>query len=160
MRIRALSTAAALLSTTLPAAAQTVIVDGDTLRLGHQLVRLYGIDAPERDQTCDGGRWPAGKLSTAALDEIIGGRPVMCAQVDWDGRNKRPVSRCSSVAGGADLSKLMVERGMAWAFVRYSTAFVEAERRAASAGAGVHGHKCVPAWEWRAWRRNGGHDDE
>lgn len=85
---------------------------------------------------------------------------MACEQVDWDGRNKRPVSRCSSVPGGADLSKLMVERGMAWAFVRYSAAFVETEKHAAKARLGLHDHKCIPAWEWRTWRRNGGHDDE
>jgi|GEM_PF-3774581 len=29
-----------------------LIVDGDTLGFGEQQVRLYGIDAPEAEQTC------------------------------------------------------------------------------------------------------------
>jgi endonuclease YncB( thermonuclease family) len=31
------------------------IVDGDTVKFGPQLVRLFGIDAPEKSQTCDDG---------------------------------------------------------------------------------------------------------
>ena len=31
-------------------------VDGDSLELGGHRVRLYGIDAPERRQTCKKGR--------------------------------------------------------------------------------------------------------
>ena len=29
-----------------------VVVDGDTLRLGDERIRLYGIDAPETAQSC------------------------------------------------------------------------------------------------------------
>ncbi|MFZ2102858.1 MAG: hypothetical protein WAU86_20070 [Oricola sp.] len=29
------------------------VVDGDTLRLNGERVRLLGIDAPEKSQTCD-----------------------------------------------------------------------------------------------------------
>jgi endonuclease YncB( thermonuclease family) len=128
------------------------VTDGDTLKFSpHLRVRLYGIDAPELRQTCDDGAWPAGKIAREKLVEIIGGRPVRCEQVDWDGRWGRPVSRC--LAGDTDVSEAMVKAGMAWAFVRYSTAFVETERVAAAHDLGVHGHKCTVAWEWRAQRR-------
>ena len=36
------------------------IVDGDTVKFGPQLVRLFGIDAPEKGQTCDDGQWQPG----------------------------------------------------------------------------------------------------
>jgi endonuclease YncB( thermonuclease family) len=36
------------------------IVDGDTVKFGPQLVRLFGIDAPEKGQTCDDGQWRPG----------------------------------------------------------------------------------------------------
>ena len=39
------------------------VVDGDTVRFGSQLVRLFGIDAPEKAQTCDDGRWHPGPLA-------------------------------------------------------------------------------------------------
>ena len=39
------------------------IVDGDTVKFGPQLVRLFGIDAPEKGQTCDDGQWYPGPLA-------------------------------------------------------------------------------------------------
>ena len=57
-----------------------------------------------------------------------------------------PGSRVS----GQDLGAIMVREGIAWAFVRYSRDYVEQEVMAKAAGLGVHGHDCVPAWEWRA----------
>ncbi|MBN9488260.1 MAG: thermonuclease family protein [Alphaproteobacteria bacterium] len=125
------------------------VTDGDTLKFGpHDRVRLYGIDAPELRQTCDDGAWPAGRIARDALIKIIGGRRVSCDEVDWDSRWNRPVSRCW--AGDTDVSEEMVRRGMAWAYVKYSTAFVAQEREAA--GLGVHVHNCIPPWEWRVQR--------
>jgi hypothetical protein len=59
--------------------------------------------------------------------------------------------------GGAqvarDLGADMVADGHAWAFVRYSRDYVEEEREAAAVRAGIHGHACEPAWQWRSERR-------
>jgi endonuclease YncB( thermonuclease family) len=38
------------------------VVDGDTVRFGSQLVGLFGIDAPEKGQTCDDGGGTPGRL--------------------------------------------------------------------------------------------------
>jgi endonuclease YncB( thermonuclease family) len=54
-----------LAAATAPVAAQTV-TDGDTIKFGAQRVRLFGIDAPEKRQTCDDGAWLPGPLATAA----------------------------------------------------------------------------------------------
>ena len=43
--------------------------------------------------------------------------------------------------------------GLAWAFMRYSSDYVGAERQAKAAKLGVHAHGCEPAWEWRAQQR-------
>jgi endonuclease YncB( thermonuclease family) len=124
------------------------IVDGDTVRFGSQLVRLFGIDAPEKGQTCDDGQWQPGPLAKQALADFIAGRPVSCRQVDYDQRNNRPVAQC--YAGDDDLQAMMVLAGWAWAFSRYSDRYAPEERDAASRKVGVHGHRCVPPWEWRA----------
>jgi endonuclease YncB( thermonuclease family) len=63
------------------------IVDGDTVKFGPQLVRLFGIDAPEKAQTCDDGQWHPGPLAKKALEDFIAGRPVTCKQLDYDARN-------------------------------------------------------------------------
>ena len=49
---------------------RAVIVDGDTLRLGGERIRLKGMDAPELAQSCtgaDGRSWPCGQQAKAAL---------------------------------------------------------------------------------------------
>jgi endonuclease YncB( thermonuclease family) len=91
-----------------------VVSDGDTVKFGRQLVRLFGIDAPEKSQSCDAGKWYPGPLATKALIDFIAGRPVSCKQVDYDGKNNRPVALCT--AGDDDLQALMVSAGWAWAY--------------------------------------------
>jgi endonuclease YncB( thermonuclease family) len=146
---------AVFLLASLQAFAQEVpqVVDGDTLKFGHQRVRLYGIDAPELRQTCDGGTWAAGRLARDALVELIGGQPVTCLVVVPRDRYGRPASTCST--GKMDLAYAMAERGWAWAFTRYSEKYVNEEKRAAAQHLGLHSHVCAAAWEWRAERRKG-----
>jgi endonuclease YncB( thermonuclease family) len=127
------------------------VVDGDTVKFGSQLVRLFGIDAPERGQTCDDGQWHPGPLAKKALEDFIRGRPVICKQVDYDVRNNRPVGQC--FAEEDDLQALMVSAGWAWSFGRYSERYAPEEKEAANGKAGVHAHRCVPPWEWRAQQR-------
>lgn len=129
-----------------------VVVDGDTLKFGHQRVRLYGIDAPELHQTCDGGTWAAGRLARDALVGLIGGQPVACVAVVPRDRYGRPVSTCS--VGKMDLNGEMVERGWAWAFTRYTDKYLAKEESAAGHESGIHAHNCKPAWDWRS-RRTG-----
>jgi endonuclease YncB( thermonuclease family) len=152
-----------LLTAAVPALAQTdieegtgtthgfAVSDGDTVKFGRQRIRMFGIDAPEKGQTCDEGKWHPGPLATKALIDFIAGRPVSCHQVDYDRKNDRPVALC--FAGGDDLQALMVSAGWAWAYTHYSDQYVDAERRAAARGVGVHAHHCHPPWEWRAQHR-------
>lgn len=128
-----------------PANAQ-IITDGDTLRINGVTYRIHGVDAPEAKQDCPDG-WPAGRLATTHLQALIAGRSVTCQARDRD-RYGRTIAVC--FAGGVDLGERMVRDGYAWAFVRYSAAYADEEARAKAGGLGVHGHGCVPAWEWRA----------
>jgi endonuclease YncB( thermonuclease family) len=84
-----------LVASALPigAAAQTAVVDGDTLKLGGQRIGLRGIDAPELHQACDDGRWHPGPLARDALLELIAGQPVECQPIARD-RYGRTVARC------------------------------------------------------------------
>ncbi len=131
-----------------PAAAQTV-VDGDTIKIGTAVFRLWGIDAPEFKQMCADG-WQAGQAATRALQSFMEGRAVTCEPRDRD-RYGRTVALCR--ADGRDLGASMVSTGMALAFTRYSTDYVADEAKAKAARLGVHAHDCAPAWEWRARQR-------
>lgn len=130
--------------------AQTTIVDGDTLRVNGQPFRLFGIDAPEKVQWC-GGDYPAGELSARALEGLVHGKAIACEPKGTD-RYQRTLAVCR--VDGVDLGKTMVRLGMAWAFTRYSQDYVDQEALARQERLGVHAHDCLPAWDWRAGRRN------
>jgi endonuclease YncB( thermonuclease family) len=130
-------------------AAQTITTDGDTLKQGGVTYRLWGIDAPEAKQVCPDG-WPAGSLAATRLQALTAGRSIVCQEKDRD-RYGRIVAICR--ASGEDLGAILVREGLAWAFMRYSSDYVGAERQAKAAKLGVHAHGCEPAWEWRAQQR-------
>lgn len=143
---RLLGVAIALLAVA-GARAQTV-TDGDTIRLHGSIWRLWGMDAPETKQTC--GDYPAGAAATAALRDLMAGKPISCQHKTND-RYGRLVGICR--ADDLDLGAAMVRAGHAWAFVRYSRDYVGQEALARADNLGVHAHGCIPAWEWRARRK-------
>ena len=64
-----------------PAQAQTItglptVVDGDTLVVNHEHIRLQGIDAPEIDQICGG--WLCGRAAREELIRHIGLGQITC----------------------------------------------------------------------------------
>ena len=110
--------------------------------------RPGGCGASTRPACADG--WPAGHEATAAIRHLIEGKAVVCELRGRD-RYGRSIGLCR--ADGQDLGAAMVERGMARAFTRYGSDYVEQERAAIGARAGVHAHGCVYPWDWRAKQR-------
>jgi endonuclease YncB( thermonuclease family) len=128
------------------------VVDGDTLHVSGQRVRLFGIDAPELSQTCDAGnsKVACGQLAARWLRSRVQGRPIRCTQVDTD-RYGRVVARCA--VGGADVGREMVEAGWATAYRTYSADYVPAERRSRAARKGIWALGFVPPDAYRRARR-------
>lgn len=110
-------------------AGQARVIDGDTLDIGGERVRLHGIDAPEMRQICaaPNGDWPCGEWAREELVRLIGGAALSCTGVERD-RYDRLVAACH--AGGQDLGAALVERGAAVAYRRYSHAYTGQEDRA------------------------------
>ena len=94
-------------------AAGLAVLDGDTLRLGDQVVRLEGISAPARGSVCHGtgqGDVDCGAAAANALASLVRGNAVDCAIHGHDDQG-RPVGNC--VAGGTRLSEALVRDGWA-----------------------------------------------
>ncbi len=78
--MRALIFALCLLAT--PALADVTgtatVIDGDTLEVRGQRIRLHGIDAPESRQLCfiDGKRWQCRRDAANVLADKIAHRPL------------------------------------------------------------------------------------
>jgi endonuclease YncB( thermonuclease family) len=131
---------------------RAVVVDGDTIQLDAVKVRLEGIDAPEAAQTClttAGQSWPCGTVATRELTRLIGRSEVRCESRGTD-KYDRMLGVC--FAGGIELNAEMVRRGHAWAFVKYSQAYVPQEAEARRARAGIWQGPAEAAWDYRAAR--------
>lgn len=127
--------------------AETRIIDGDTLKIGDTTFRLNGIDAPEHGQRC--GTWNCGAEATEALVEIIKSREVTCDAIAEDGFG-RVIATC--FADGADVGRTLVDKGLAWAFVKYSDAYTGDEARARIRGIGIWSGRFEPPWAFREAR--------
>jgi endonuclease YncB( thermonuclease family) len=128
------------------------VVDGDTIRIDETRIRLHGIDAPETAQICNaaaGGTWACGVEATRALRAMLTGHEVSCRPVTRD-RYGRTVARC--FVGAVDIQADMVRRGLAWAFVKYSSDYLSEEAEARAAHRGIWQADTQTAWEFRAAR--------
>lgn len=130
------------------------VVDGDTFAVGDIKIRLHGIDALEQDQKCGGKGsylWPCGAWVTGEVRARYEGRWARCVKLDLD-RYGRTVARCS--VGGYDLGAALVESGLAFAYPKYSKAYVPHERRAARRRAGLHATGLSSPQAFRKMKRN------
>ena len=128
------------------------VIDGDTIVVDGIRIRLEGIDAPESSQTCltrTGQTWPCGARASAVLARLVHDRNVVCTDRGLD-RYQRTLATCW--ADNVEINAEMVRLGFAWAFVRYSTAYVGLEAAARIARAGIWDGEARPAWEYRADR--------
>lgn len=145
-----IGTAVAL--TAVPADAGTRVIDGDTLEVDGEKIRLYGIDAPEAGQKCatpGGGTWPCGRDAISLVERLISGADVYC-----DNRGSDDFERTLAVCtvGGVELNRALVEAGLAWSFRRYANDYDDAEDVAHAGGVGIWRADTEPAWQYRAHR--------
>jgi endonuclease YncB( thermonuclease family) len=132
---------ASFLVLAMPAQAETLtgratVADGDTLTVDGVKIRLFGIDAPELDQTCqtaDGARWACGRWARDQLRKAAAGQ-ITCSGDERD-RYGRLVATCDGQDG--DIGRSLVRAGAAEAYRRYSTAYVDDEKVAAIGGLGL-----------------------
>lgn len=126
------------------------VIDGDTIAFGATRIRLFGIDAPEINQTCkfpSGKIWNCGEAAKKTLSEIIARNHVTCDERQRD-KYGRLIAICTTSLG-IDLSGLMVELGLAVAYTRYSLAYLGQEKAARSEKRGIWATEFTLPEEWR-----------
>jgi endonuclease YncB( thermonuclease family) len=131
------------------------VVDGDTLEIDGTRVRLFGIDAPESAQRCKDQRasdWACGRSATRALERLTNGQEVTCRGDTRDDYG-RLLAVCTTASG--EINASLVRDGLAWAFVKYSDAYVSIEAEARVARRGVFAAVNEPPWDFRAKKWGG-----
>ena len=120
------------------------VLDGDTISIREQHIRIAAIDACELDQTGlkDGQTWRCGVIARSYLRKMIDGQHVRCEIIDQD-RYRRLVGQC--FIGDTDVGLAMVNAGLAEAMLQYLPSshpislveYGEAENRARGNGLGI-----------------------
>ena len=105
------------------------VIDGDTIHINKNKIRLHAIDAPEPNQTCNKNSkvWNCGVESTKFLKELIGNNKIECIMQGKD-RYNRFIGICYK--DNLDLNSAMVLNGWAIAYRYYSKDYVEEEEEA------------------------------
>lgn len=143
-----------------PVIGRATVIDGDTLEIHDQRIRLWGIDAPESRQTCTqaGETYRCGQVAAHALAALIDQKTVRCAPRGRPDRYRRIVAWCTISPWPAedlrltiDLGARMVQDGQALDWPRYSGGAyarwqTEAERERRGLWAGTFERP----WDWRA----------
>lgn len=141
----------------LPAAADPAgplrVIDGDTVAVDGVTVRLFGIDAPERDQLCQtvtGEDWPCGIWASDELERRFGGLVADCTVRDIDDYG-RSVATCR--AGDQDIGQVLVRNGIALAYRQYSWDYDLDEKSAQVEGLGLWAGRFEEPASYRAEAR-------
>jgi endonuclease YncB( thermonuclease family) len=99
-----------------PIEGRGVALSGDLLRIGDKTIRLSGIEAPERDQSCrrgaterqPGRSWRCGQAAIEALNQTVRGRPLTCTP---GGTDSAGVTLARCIVGIEDVAAMLVRGG-------------------------------------------------
>lgn len=124
------------------------VIDGDTIHIGNNKIRLHGIDAPEKNQKCFilNDEWNCGKQSTISLINLINLKKVNCIIIDKD-RYSRKIGDC--YVDEININKWMVKNGWALAYRNYSAKYIEDEEFAKKNDKGIWQGNFENPWDFR-----------
>lgn len=131
------------------------VIDGDTVEIAGEKIRLLGIDAPEARQYCKikTTEYPCGVMATAWLVKKTMDKTIRCLGNERD-RYGRIIATCH--VDGANLNAEIVRAGWALAYRQYSLDYIGDEATAKDARIGIWRGQFVSPWEWRQGTRLAG----
>lgn len=125
------------------------VINGDTLELRGRYFKIYGIDAPESNQTCADSRGRAyrcGQEAARWLKSWISGHELNCHVIQQDSKGNM-VGTCS--LGQYDIGAALVNAGWAVADTKQIDIYVPYERQAQQNGNGLWQGQFYKPWDWR-----------
>jgi len=134
------------------------VIDGDTIKINKKKIRLFGIDAPEKEQICKKvylsffifnfqKDYKCGEKSTLALLKKIKDKKVRCILEKNKDRYKRNIGTC--YIKNQDINKWLVKNGYALAYKRYSKKYVLEEQYAKENKLGIWKGTFIEPEKWR-----------
>jgi len=149
----ALFSSTAYAESTSPIIGTATVIDGDTVEIHGERIRLHAIDAPESSQLCldaAGKQYRCGQKSAFVLADTMGRSVVRCEPKGRD-RYKRIIAVCFK--GANNLNAWMVAQGWAVAFRKYGIDYIGEEDEARLAHRGIWAGLFEMPWDWRARKR-------
>ena len=133
------------------------VIDGDTIKIEKKKIRFFGIDAPEKKQSCRKAwltisfitinkDYPCGEISTLKLKNKINNKFITCKSTNKD-KYKRFIAECFK--GKTNINRWMVRNGHAVAYRKYSKKYLAAENLARNEKLGLWSGTFKMPWEWR-----------
>lgn len=132
-------------------------IDADIIAFeNNQRVILWGVDAPERDQTCSMGadKYSCYEDSLRTLETLVSRGEVTCELYGARDPFGRRFGKC--ITGDIDIGAEMIRAGMALAFLDQAEDYVPQQQEAAAAKVGLWQDEVdfLEPWQWR--KRNPG----
>jgi endonuclease YncB( thermonuclease family) len=107
------------------------VIDGDTIKINRISIRLFGIDAPEKNQICTkkSKNYNCGTVATKFLKQYVGKKKITCRFTEKD-RYGRIIGICYFTLDNTkfSLNRYMVHNGHAVAYRRYSEKYLDSEK--------------------------------
>lgn len=133
------------------------VVDGSSLDIKSNRMRIWGVDTPERGAWCysNGRRWKPMDDSTAALRRCLEGKTVTCRvqKVERAWFRRRHTAECWT-DDGMDVAECMIRAGWATDYSCYSDGhYRDLETEAKNKGFGLW--QCDNGPGTRRWGRQG-----
>lgn len=125
------------------------VISGDTLQINGRYFRLYGVDAPENNQSCadsTGRSYRCGSQATAWLRSWLQNNELECRVMQKDSKGNM-VGTCS--LGAYDLGAALVNAGWAVAYVKYTDVYVPYQLQAQENRNGLWQGEFYMPWDWR-----------
>ena len=137
---------------------KTDVIDGDTIKIKGQSIRLVGIDAPEKKQLCKkpylnlfiftfSKSYPCGQTSTNSLKKLINNQIILCKIEEKKDFFKRYLGTCFK--DKSNINSWLVKNGHALAFRKYSKKYLNEELYAKNNKIGLWQGTFEMPWEWR-----------